>query len=106
MTIAIHAPIPVAVVLRLLPSLLVLLLLLDLCRGQDTVIVLGMLKIVFGGHAVALGIRVPGELEILLVNMRGGTANFHLWTARVEGPVRVVVLLAAMGILRPAAALP
>ena len=60
--VAVHAAIPVAIVLWLLPALLVLLLLLDLRCRQDTIIVLGMLKIVFGGHAVALRIRIPGEL--------------------------------------------
>jgi hypothetical protein len=57
-----------------------ILLLLGLHRAQNAEIVLSMLEIVFGHYPVALGIGVPGELKILLVNMRCGTADFDLGT--------------------------
>ena len=102
--LAVYLTIPIAVVLRLLSPLLVLLL-LNLRGGHDAIIMLGVLQIILGGHAITLSIRIASQLQILLVNMRGGTANFYFRPVRIEGPVLVVMLAAAMSVLRPTAAL-
>ena len=66
-------------------------------RGhQDPIIMFGVLQIIFCLNAIARRIRVPRELQIFLVNMRGRTANLHVRTGAVERPVVII--------LRPAAA--
>jgi hypothetical protein len=83
--------------------------LLLLRRGRhDAVVVLRMLEVVFRCDAVARGVGVTGKLEILVVNVRGRTPDLHFRSAGIERPIGVVVvvLAAAMRILRPAAALP
>lgn len=103
---AIHPAIAVAAVL-LLALLLILLLLLRRGR-QDAVIMLGVLEVILRRHAIALRVSIAGELQILVVNVRGGAPDLYLRPVRIEGSVRIVMLAAAavMGVLRPAAALP
>ena len=102
---------PVAI--RLLLLLLVLLH-LRLLRGQDAKIMFGVLQIVLGHDAIARGVRVARQLQILLVDMRRRPADLHFRSVRIERTVRVVaatsstttavVDVAAVISLRPAAA--
>jgi hypothetical protein len=85
--------------------LLVLLLLLRRSR-HDAIVVLRMLEVVLRRYAISLSVRIAGQLKIFLIYMRSGAADFHLRPARIEGPVWVVMLAAAMIVLRPTAALP
>ena len=70
-------------------------------RRHDTVVMLRMLKIVLGHHPVAAGIGVAGQLQILLVNVRGRAANLHFRTGRI---VRAVGIEAAAVVTAAAAA--
>ena len=85
--------------LILLP--LELLLLLGLGRAHHAVIVLGMLEIVFRHDAVTRGVRVAGELQVLLVHVRCRAANLHLRSVGIERPVGIAAIVI---VLRPAAA--
>lgn len=89
--------------MRLRPTRLVLLLLLRLGCRQDTIVMFGMLEVVFRRYTVARGVRVSGELQIFFINVRRGTADFHLRSVRIECPVWVVLM--AVVVLRPAPAL-
>src|ERR1051326_2611284 len=107
----IRAPPIAAIVLRIGPAvltligllgLLLLLLILDLVGVHDAVVVLGVLEIILGLNAVAGRIGVARQLQVLLIDMRGGAANLDFRTAGIEGPVGIV---GVGGLLRPAAAL-
>lgn len=50
----------------------------------DTVIMLGMLKVVFGGNAVAGDRRVPGKGEIFLGHLTRGAPHLHVGTVAVK----------------------
>src|SRR6185436_576930 len=77
-------------ILRILGGLLGLILgLLRRGRRHDAVIMLRMLKIILRHDAVAAGIGVAGELQILLVNMAGRAANFDFRPGGVVSPVGV-----------------
>ena len=74
---------------------------------------LRMLKIILGHHPVAGGIGVAGQLEIFLVDMAGGAADFDLRAGGIEGAVGIesaaaaaaaAIAAAAITVLRPAAA--
>ena len=85
-------------------------------RRHDAVVMLCMLKIILGHDAVAAGIGVAGQLQILLIDVGGRTANLDLGTGRIIGAVgiettaaaAIVVAAAATAaiatVLRPAAA--
>jgi len=123
---AVRLTVLAAIVLRILRILRVLwglrilllvLLLLRLGHRHDAEIVLGMLQVIFGHDPVAGGIGVTCQLQVLLVHMRGRTADFDLGTAGIEGPIGVVATATAssavpaahvsvMTVLRPAAASP
>ena len=88
---------------------------LGLLRRHDAVIMLRMLKIILGHDAVAAGIGVTGQLQIFLIDVAGGAADFHFGTGGVIGAVGVeaaaVIIAAAAAtaaaiatMLRPAAA--
>src|SRR4051812_44484958 len=94
--LTVHPAIAIAVVGRLLPTLLVLLLLLHLGGREDAVIVFSMLEIVLGSYPVAGSIGIPRQLQILLIHMRGGPSDFYLRSAGIKGAVRIVMLTAAM----------
>src|SRR4051812_7680928 len=80
----------IALALRILGSLLGLILrLLSRRRRHDAVIMLRMLKIILGHDAVAAGIGVAGQLQLLLVNMAGRAADLHFGTGRVIGAIGV-----------------
>jgi len=101
--------------LRILGRLLGLVLgLLSRRRRHDAVIMLRMLKIILGHDAVAAGIGVTGQLQILLIDMTGRAANLHLGSGRIKGAIGIeaaaaIVAAAAAAtaiatMLRPAAA--
>ena len=71
-------------------------------RGRhDAVIMLRMLKIILGHHAVAAGIGVAGQLQILLIDMAGRAADLDLRARGIEGAVGIE---AAAAIVAAAAA--
>src|SRR5690349_24530262 len=83
--------------------------------GHNAVVMLRMLKIIFGHDAVAAGIGVAGQLQILLIHMAGRAADLDLGAGRIVGAVGVEGAAAFVGgagattasgttILRPAAA--
>ncbi len=61
----------------LLLALLLILLLLLLLRGEDAVIMFGVLEIVLRHHAVARGVGIARELQIFLIHMGSRTADLH-----------------------------
>ena len=84
-------------------------------RGRhDAVVMFRMLKIVLGHDAVAAGIGVTGQLQILLVHMARRTADLDLRSRGIEGAIGIeaapTVIVAAAAttaiatMLRPAAA--
>ena len=96
-------------ILLLLSLLLLVLLLLLRLRRHDAVVVLGMLEIVFRHHAVAGGVGIARELEIFLIHIRRGAADFHFRSGRIKRavgvmPTAAIVVMAAACVLRPAAA--
>ena len=81
--------------------------------GDDAVIMLRMLKIILGHDAVAAGIGVAGQLQILLIHMRGRAADLHFRTVGIVSAVGIeaaaivaaaATAAAAAAMLRPAAA--
>src|SRR5580704_9255121 len=99
----------VLLALTLVGVRVLILLLLELGRTQDAEIVLGMLEIVLRHHPVAGRVRIARHLQVFFVHMRSGAADFDFRPARIEGPVRIVVVTAAtttatIVVLRPAAA--
>src|SRR5262249_36304416 len=54
--------------------------------GDQAEIVLGVLVVVFGGHGVAGGPRVAGELQIFLGDVRGCAADLDVGPVRFEHP--------------------
>ena len=75
---------------------------------------LRMLKIILGHDAVAAGIGVAGQLQILLIDMAGRAADFDLRAGGIEGAVGIEAAAAIVAaaaataaiatMLRPAAA--
>ncbi len=57
--------------------------LLRLSRRHDAVIVLGMLEIILGHHAVARGVGVTGELQVLFIDVRSRATNLNFGAARI-----------------------
>src|SRR5690348_15362812 len=113
--IALNIALGIALSLRILGSLLGLILgLLGGSRRHDAVVMLRMLKIILGHDAVAAGIGVAGQLQILLIHMAGGAADLHLGSGRIESAVGVKAAAAVIAaaattaavatMLRPAAA--
>src|SRR5690606_12263047 len=71
-------------------------------RGHDdAVVVLGVLEIVLGHHAVAGALRVTGERGVFLGNLLRGTADLHIRAVALVvagkrvGALAVLVLVAA-----------
>ena len=103
-----------AMLLGIEGSLLGLILgLLGRRRRHDAVVMLRMLKIILGHDAVAAGIGVAGQLQILLIDMAGRAADLDLGAGRIEGAVGIETAAAAIiaaaaasttTMLRPAAA--
>lgn len=85
---------------------------LGLLGRHDAVIMLRMLKIILGHHPVAAGIGVASQLQIFLIDMAGGAADFDFRARGIERAVGVetaaaIVMAAAATaiiVLRPAAA--
>jgi hypothetical protein len=112
--IALEIALGVWLSLRILSSLLGLILgLLSRRRRHDAVIMLRMLKIIFGHDAVTAGIGVAGQLQILFIDMAGQATDLHFGTGRIIGAIGVeaaAVIAAATAaaaiatMLRPAAA--
>ena len=68
---------------------------LRLHGAQDAEIVLRVLQVVLGQHAVAGGTGVPGELLVLLIDVLCGAADLDpVRPVGIEGPVGVVLGLA------------
>lgn len=67
-------------------------LLLSLSGTHDAEIMLGVLKVIFGQHAVAGGVGIARELEIFLVHMRSRATDFDLRSGRIEGAIGIVAL--------------
>jgi hypothetical protein len=76
---------------------------LRLCGCNDTVVVFGMLQVVFGHDAVAGALGVAGELRILLGDVLGSAANFYVGAGAIVAPrqrisaltVEIVVIIAS-----------
>ncbi len=67
----------------------------------ETVIMLGMLKVVYSGNTVAGGRRVPGKGEIFLGHLTRGTPHLHVGTIAVKVMLfRCGVRLAAVTVAR------
>ncbi len=61
---------------------------------NDAEVVFGVLQVAFRQDAVASGGRITGELLVLLENVLGVAAHLDaLGAIRIEGPVRVLLLL-------------
>jgi len=93
LAVAIRLATAVLLLLRLL--LLLVLLLLRLLGGEDAVVVLGVLQIVFRHHAVAARIGIAGKLQIFFIHGRCVAADLNFRAIRIVGAVRVVVISAA-----------
>ncbi len=93
-----------AIVLLVLATILALVRLLGLGRGHNAVVMLRVLQIILCGYPVARGIGIARQLKIFLVDMRRRAANLHLGAVRIEGSIRVVILVVRA--MRPSAALP
>src|SRR5262249_42061592 len=58
---------------------------LSLRCGHDPVVVLRVLEVVLGGHAVARGLRVPRELDVFLGDVPRGTPQLHITAVALVG---------------------
>ena len=86
--------IPIGLSAALLLGLRVVLRLLSLLRldrGHDAEVVLGVLKVALGHNPIALRVRIARELEVLLVDMRRGAADFDLGAIGIVCAVRVQI---------------
>ena len=73
---------------------------------HDPEVMLGMLQVVLGQHAVAARRRVTGELLVLFENVLGVAAHLDaVGAVRIESPVRVLLLRLATATASIAAAL-
>ncbi|MBB3658997.1 hypothetical protein FHX15_004257 [Rhizobium sp. BK650] len=74
---------------------------LRLCGGNDAVIVLGVLQVIFSNDAVAGALGVTRELSIFLSDVLRSAADFHIGAGAVIGPgqrvsafaVKIVVIV-------------
>ena len=92
---------------------------LRLSAGDDTVIVLGMLQIIFCHNPVAGALRIARELSVFLGYVLGSTSDFNIRTRTVIASgqgirplavvviivVTVVIVVVIIVIVTPAAAL-
>src|SRR4029078_6192433 len=71
---------------------------------------LGVLVVVLSGHRVAGGLRVAGELQVLLSHVVRGSPNLHLRAVRLVDPrqriVVVVMMMTAMAAVVTLVAVP
>lgn len=67
---------------------------LRLRGGNDAVVVLGMLQVVFRHHAVAGTLRITGQRTVFFCNVLCGTANLNVRTGTVVGPGQRIGALA------------
>jgi hypothetical protein len=58
---------------------------------DDAVIMLGVLEIILGHHAVSGRTGITRELQIFLIDMGRGAANFDVGPGRVKSPVMIVL---------------
>ena len=70
-------------------------------RGDDAEIVLGVLEIVLGHDAVAGGLRIAGELQVLLGDMGGVAAHLHVGAVTLVVATQRVAVLAAAIVVAP-----
>jgi hypothetical protein len=72
---------------------------------DDATVVLGVLQIVLCQHWVAGRLCVTRQSDVLLCNVRGGTANFHVRAVGFKAPrKRVVMMPTTLAVVVPAAA--
>jgi len=51
---------------------------------DDAIVVLGVLQIVLSEHRIAGRQRIPRQRDVLLGDMRGRAADFHIWPRALE----------------------
>ena len=79
---------------------------LRLKGAQQAEIMFGVLQIVLTQHPVAGGVRIPGELLVLLEDVLRVAAHLHAFGAvGIEGPIGVLWLPAATAPIAPSLAL-
>ena len=59
--------------------------------GDEAEIMFGMLIVVFGGHGIAGGARVAGELDVFFGNVGGSAADLDVGAVRFEHPCHRVL---------------
>ena len=82
--------------LRLLIVIRVLLPKLFLRRRDQPEVMLGVLIVILGRDRVAGALRVTRELDVLLRDVGGRAANFHIGPVRLVNPCQRILALAAM----------
>lgn len=82
--------------LRLLIVIRVLLPKLFLRRRDQPEVMLGVLIVILGCDRVAGALRVTRELDVLLRDVGGRAANFHIGPVRLVNPCQRILALAAM----------
>ena len=59
-----------------------------LVHGRDeSLVVLGVLKVTLGGNSIAAGLGVACEREIFVMNLHGGSPNLHIRAVALENAV-------------------
>lgn len=87
--------------LRLLIVIRILLPKLFLRRRDQPEVMLGVLVVILGCDRVAGALRIAGELDVLLRDVGGGAANFHIGPVRLVNPCQRILALAAMAAATP-----
>ena len=82
-----------SIVLRASEMRIVLAILL-LRRRNHSVVVLGMLIIIFGRNRITGGLRVTGQLDVFFCNVGGIAPYFHIGSIRLEDARHWIVTLA------------
>jgi hypothetical protein len=82
-----------SIVLRASEMRIVLAILL-LCRRNHSVVVLGMLIIIFGRNRIAGGLCVTGQLDVFFCNVGGVAPYFHIGSIRLEDARHWIVTFA------------
>ena len=77
-------------------ELRILLAELFLRSGDQTIVVLGVLIVVLGGHRVSRRLRVAGKLNIFLGDVRRISADLDVGSVELENPRHRVLVLTLM----------
>jgi hypothetical protein len=71
-------------------------------RRDQTIIMFGMLVVIFGRDGITGGLRIAGELHVFFRNVGGVPANFHIRTVRLVDTRHRIVTLAVLLVVAPA----